>query len=230
MPLKLDPRARSHCPAAPRGYHTGPTPLLPQWPGRCRSQFSGMRPGRDDRDANSISPGGRSRTATGGGMTGCTWGNQQSTRRSCCCRSRSRPVRAATRARSITYTDDRGVANQPYPTNYRAEILAFMKTYLNNPVGVRDAVMAEPVQRTVGGRLRYVSCLRFAARNPTAPIASRANAPFSLSTAGSIVSSRTPASPVPARSMRRFRSWKGWRGRRVPQRGGAAAGPPRPVP
>ena len=40
-----------------------------------------------------------------------------------------------------------------------------MKTYLNNPVGVRDAAMAEPVQRTVGGRLRYVSCLRFAARD-----------------------------------------------------------------
>ena len=68
-------------------------------------------------------------------------------------------------SKSITYTDDRGVANQPYPTNYRAEILAFMKTYLNNPVGVRDAVMAEPVQRTVGGRLRYVSCLRFTARD-----------------------------------------------------------------
>ena len=68
-------------------------------------------------------------------------------------------------SRSISYTDDRGVANQPYPTNYRAEILAFMKTYLNNPVGVREAVMAEPVQRTVGGRLRYVSCLRFATRD-----------------------------------------------------------------
>ena len=67
--------------------------------------------------------------------------------------------------RSISYTDDRGVANQPYPANYRAEILAFLKTYLNNPVGVRDAAMAEPVQRTVGGRLRYVSCLRFAARD-----------------------------------------------------------------
>ncbi|MFZ2160213.1 MAG: hypothetical protein WAV72_29405 [Bradyrhizobium sp.] len=67
--------------------------------------------------------------------------------------------------RSISYTDDRGVANQPYPTNYRTEILAFMRTYLNNPVGVRNAVMAEPVQRTVGGRLRYVSCLRFAARD-----------------------------------------------------------------
>jgi hypothetical protein len=66
---------------------------------------------------------------------------------------------------SITYTDDRGVASQPYPGNHRAEILAFMKTWLNNPVGVRGAAMAEPVQRTVGGRLRYVSCLRFAERN-----------------------------------------------------------------
>jgi hypothetical protein len=66
--------------------------------------------------------------------------------------------------RSITYTDDRGVANQPYPNNYRSELLAFMKTYLNDPRGVHDAVMAEPVQRTVGGRLRYVTCLRFTPR------------------------------------------------------------------
>jgi hypothetical protein len=64
----------------------------------------------------------------------------------------------------ITYTDDRGVANQPFPNNYRAEVLAFMKTYLNNPVGVHDAAMAEPVQRVVGGRLRYVSCLRYTPR------------------------------------------------------------------
>ena len=66
--------------------------------------------------------------------------------------------------RSISYTEDRGVANQPYPDNYRPQLLAFMKTYLNNPVGVRDAAMAEPVQRAVGGRLRYVSCLRFSPR------------------------------------------------------------------
>lgn len=67
-------------------------------------------------------------------------------------------------ARSLSYTDDRGIANQPYPDNYRAEMLAFMKTYLNNPVGVHGALLAEPVQRTVGGRLRYVSCLRFTQR------------------------------------------------------------------
>lgn len=67
-------------------------------------------------------------------------------------------------SRSISFTDDRGYSNQPYPKNYRGEILAFMRTYLNNPGGVREAMMAEPVQRTVGGRLRYVSCLRYATR------------------------------------------------------------------
>jgi hypothetical protein len=67
-------------------------------------------------------------------------------------------------SRSITYTDDRGVSNQPFPDNFKSEILSFMKAYLNNPVGVRDAAMAEPVQRVVGGRLRYVSCLRFTPR------------------------------------------------------------------
>ncbi|MGH6681763.1 MAG: hypothetical protein ACREDL_23145, partial [Bradyrhizobium sp.] len=36
---------------------------------------------------------------------------------------------------------------QPYPTDYRSELVAFMHTYLDNPVGVRDAVMADPVQR-----------------------------------------------------------------------------------
>src|SRR5260370_33879987 len=65
---------------------------------------------------------------------------------------------------SVAYTDDRGLASQPYPDNYRAELLAFMKTYLNDPRGVHDGVMAEPVQRTVGGRLRYISCLRVTPR------------------------------------------------------------------
>ena len=64
----------------------------------------------------------------------------------------------------ITFTDDLGVSNQPFPNNFRTEVLAFLKTYLNNPVGVRDAVVAEPVQRVIGGRLRYVVCLRFSPR------------------------------------------------------------------
>ncbi len=66
---------------------------------------------------------------------------------------------------SISFTSDRDVTIQPLlPTEYRPQLLAFMKTYLNNPEGVHDAVMAEPVVHTVGGRLRYVSCLRFTPR------------------------------------------------------------------
>jgi hypothetical protein len=62
------------------------------------------------------------------------------------------------------FSNDGGTAVQPFPDNYRAELLAFMRTYLNNPVGIHNAAMAEPVQRTVGGRVRYVSCLHFTPR------------------------------------------------------------------
>ena len=66
--------------------------------------------------------------------------------------------------RDAGITIDTGNAIQPFPANYRTELLAFMKTYLNNPVGLHDAAMAEPVQRNVGGRSRYVSCVRFIPR------------------------------------------------------------------
>ena len=64
----------------------------------------------------------------------------------------------------ITFTDDRGVSSQPFPKNYRTDVQSFLRTYLNNPIGVRDAVMAEPVERVIGGRRRYVACVRFSAR------------------------------------------------------------------
>jgi hypothetical protein len=53
---------------------------------------------------------------------------------------------------------------QPFPDNFRSDTLALMRAYLNNPVGVRDASMAEPVLREVGGRQFYVSCLHFTPR------------------------------------------------------------------
>jgi len=65
--------------------------------------------------------------------------------------------------RPALFASDTSDGNQPFPSNYRTELVSFMHTYLNNPVGVHDSVMADPVQRTVGGRVRYVSCLRFAA-------------------------------------------------------------------
>jgi hypothetical protein len=53
---------------------------------------------------------------------------------------------------------------QPFPDNFRSDTLALMRSYLNNPVGVREASMAEPVLREIGGRQFYVSCLRFTPR------------------------------------------------------------------
>ena len=67
-------------------------------------------------------------------------------------------------SRPISFMGSDGAANQPFPNNFRDEELAFMHTYLNNPVGVRSATMADPVLRDVNGRTRYVSCLRYAAR------------------------------------------------------------------
>ena len=66
--------------------------------------------------------------------------------------------------RSFGLFDNKPDTPQSFPGNYRAELLAFLRTYLNNPAGVRDAQMAEPVMRDINGRMRYVSCLRYSAR------------------------------------------------------------------
>ena len=51
-----------------------------------------------------------------------------------------------------------------FPQSYRSEIVALMRTYLNDPTGVRDTYVSEPAQRTVDGIARYVSCVRYNAR------------------------------------------------------------------
>ena len=67
-------------------------------------------------------------------------------------------------SRSFGLFDNKPDPPQSFPANYRSEMLAFMKTYLNNPVGVHEAAMAEPVMRDVNGKMRYISCLRYSAR------------------------------------------------------------------
>ncbi len=66
--------------------------------------------------------------------------------------------------RTSLMNDGSGTASQPFPDNYRGDALAYMHTYLNDPVGVRDAAIAEPVLRELGGRPFYVACLRFTPR------------------------------------------------------------------
>jgi hypothetical protein len=50
-----------------------------------------------------------------------------------------------------------------YPADAKAEIIAFLRTYLNEPTGIRDAEMTAPTLKPVGSTNRYVSCLRFSA-------------------------------------------------------------------
>ncbi len=56
-------------------------------------------------------------------------------------------------------------ANSVFPPNSRAEILAYMRTYLNDPTQVRDAFISEPSLRHVDGAARYTVCIRYNARN-----------------------------------------------------------------
>ena len=41
----------------------------------------------------------------------------------------------------ISYVGERDTANQPFPTHYHDELLAFLKTYLNNPVGALSSTV-----------------------------------------------------------------------------------------
>ncbi len=54
-----------------------------------------------------------------------------------------------------------------YPANYRADTIAFLKTWLNDTSGIRDALISEPVLKAAGRVERYVLCVRFNAKNST---------------------------------------------------------------
>lgn len=50
------------------------------------------------------------------------------------------------------------------PANYRQDLVNAMHAYLNDPTGIRDAGIAEPARKPVGGLDRYVVCVRFNAK------------------------------------------------------------------
>jgi hypothetical protein len=56
-------------------------------------------------------------------------------------------------------------AQNVYPSRYKDDLVAFLRTYLNNPEHVRDAGLATPQLKTVGPGERYITCVRFNARN-----------------------------------------------------------------
>jgi hypothetical protein len=56
-----------------------------------------------------------------------------------------------------------------YPTNYKTDITAAMRAYLNDPSGIRDASISEPVLKPASPSMpeRYIACLRFNAKKST---------------------------------------------------------------
>jgi hypothetical protein len=52
----------------------------------------------------------------------------------------------------------------PRPANYRPDILALLRVYLNDPTQIKDASISEPMLQSVGERRRYVVCLRLNAK------------------------------------------------------------------
>lgn len=50
------------------------------------------------------------------------------------------------------------------PANYKSDILAFLRTYLNDPTRVREAGVTQPSVQRVGRDERYIVCVRFNAR------------------------------------------------------------------
>src|SRR5262245_41812997 len=56
-------------------------------------------------------------------------------------------------------------AENIYPQAYRQDLLAFLRTYLNDPSQVRGAEVSQPQLKFVGPGDRYVTCVRYNPRN-----------------------------------------------------------------
>jgi hypothetical protein len=65
---------------------------------------------------------------------------------------------------SLPFAHANEPANNLFPSGYKVEILAFLRTYLNEPTGVRDAFISEPAVKEIAGHTRYVACLRYNTR------------------------------------------------------------------
>lgn len=50
------------------------------------------------------------------------------------------------------------------PQGYKRDLLAFMRTYLNDPSHIREAAVSQPLRKDVGPGERYVTCVRYNAR------------------------------------------------------------------
>lgn len=55
-------------------------------------------------------------------------------------------------------------AQNVFPQNYKGDMIAFLRTYLNDPSNIRSASISQPELKKVGSGDRYVACVRYDAR------------------------------------------------------------------
>jgi hypothetical protein len=56
-------------------------------------------------------------------------------------------------------------ASRMFPANYKAELIAHLRNFLNDPTNVRSAFVSEPTLTRIEGEHRYFNCVRFDARS-----------------------------------------------------------------
>ena len=56
-------------------------------------------------------------------------------------------------------------AQNVFPQNYKQDLLAFLRTYLNDPTNVRDAGVSQPALKKAGPGDRFIACVRYNARS-----------------------------------------------------------------
>lgn len=55
-------------------------------------------------------------------------------------------------------------AQNVVPAHYKQDLLAYLRTYLNDPTQIRGAAVSSPQRKVVGPGERYITCVRFNAR------------------------------------------------------------------
>jgi len=55
-------------------------------------------------------------------------------------------------------------AQNVLPQDYKSDLMAFLRTYLNDPSHIRGASVSQPQLKTVGPGERYTACVRYNAR------------------------------------------------------------------
>jgi hypothetical protein len=52
-------------------------------------------------------------------------------------------------------------AQNVFPANYKADVMAFLRNYLNDPTGIRAAAISTPELKDLPTGERYIACLRY---------------------------------------------------------------------